>query len=111
MVMAVVVVGLVLAATVPAPAAGQGQGLGAARIPPMPQPKPAKPNAAVLSVVMPGAGEWLNRDFEGPFPMLECITGYLCFPILFSSVLDAAAGDQSAGVRLNFWTQPVPEGY
>ena len=68
-----------------------------------------KRGATVLSLVMPGTGEWLNRDFEGPFPMLECIVGALCFPIMCASALDAAAGDESSAVRANFWSKPKPE--
>jgi hypothetical protein len=63
--------------------------------------------AAVLSAVMPGTGEWLNADWEGNFPWGECILGYICFFIHFSSVLDAAAGnDEMNGIRLGFWSTP-----
>lgn len=84
------------------------QDMGGAKIPPMAAPKPAKPGSVVLSVVMPGTGEWLNRDFEGPFPVIECFTGYVCFLIMFSSALDAAAGDVSEKIRLDFWSKPMP---
>ena len=42
---------------------------------------------------MPGTGEWLNRDFEGSFPMVECILGNICCLFMLSSTLDAAARD------------------
>ncbi|NQT51315.1 hypothetical protein HQ576_04660 [bacterium] len=85
------------------------QDMGGGKIPKMQGPKQAKSGAVVLSVVMPGTGEWLNRDFEGPFPMLECIVGALCFPIMCASALDAAAGDESSSVRANFWSKPDPQ--
>ena len=68
----------------------------------------AKRGAVVLSLVMPGTGEWLNRDFAGSFPVSECVFGYICCFVTLSSSLDAAAGDRSEKVRLDFWTKPVP---
>lgn len=63
--------------------------------------------AAVLSCVMPGTGEWLNADWEGNFPWGECILGYICFFIHYSSVLDAAAGNaEMNAIRLGFWSTP-----
>jgi len=68
-----------------------------------------KRGAVVLSAVMPGTGEWLNRDFEGSFPVVECILGYVCCFFMFSSTLDAAAGDSSEKIRFDFWSKPVAE--
>lgn len=68
-----------------------------------------KPGAVILSLAMPGAGEWLNRDFAGSFPLVECIGGYICCFIQLSSSLDAAAGDRSEKIRLDFWSKPIPE--
>jgi len=66
-----------------------------------------KCNAAVISIIMPGTGEWLNADWEGNFPWGECILGYICFFIMFSSVLDAAAGNaEMNALRLSFWSTP-----
>jgi hypothetical protein len=84
---------------------------------PTPQPQPQIPGgqaggrstAAILSVVMPGTGEWMNRDFDGPFPVIECCAGYLCPFFWWASVLDAAVGDRSDRVRFDFWTKPTPE--
>ena len=70
----------------------------------------AKPGAVVLSVVMPGTGEWLNRGFEGSFPITECILGYVCCFVQMSSALDAAAGDRAQNkIRIDFWSKPIPE--
>lgn len=69
-----------------------------------------KPGAAVLSMLMPGTGEWLNSDFQRGFPWTECILGYICPLIMCSSALDASAGDTAQGkIRLDFWSKPVPE--
>ena len=65
--------------------------------------------AVVLSLVMPGTGEWLNRDFAGQFPLVECVGGYICCLIQLSSSLDAAAGDRSDKIRIDFWSKPIPE--
>jgi len=75
----------------------------------------AKRGSVVLSAIMPGTGEWLNRDFEGSFPWAECIVGCLlssiCCPVVnFSSVLDAAAGDTSQAIRVDFWSKPAAAG-
>ena len=70
---------------------------------------PSKPGTVVLSLVMPGTGEWLNRDFAGQFPIVECVGGYVCFLIQLSSTLDAAAGDRSDKIRIDFWSKPIPE--
>ena len=80
---------------------------------PVAQARPAVPGAkegsVVLSLVLPGAGEWLNRDFAGSFPLVECIGGYICCFIQLSSALDAAAGDRSEKIRIDFWSKPIPE--
>ncbi|NQT86868.1 hypothetical protein HQ560_08900 [bacterium] len=68
-----------------------------------------KRGSVVLSAIMPGTGEWLNRDFEGSFPAVECILGYVCCFFTFSSALDAAAGDSSEKIRFDFWSKPVAE--
>lgn len=69
-----------------------------------------KNDAAVLSILMPGTGEWLNSGFEGGFPWTECVLGYICPLVMCSSTLDAAAGDTANGkVRLDFWSKPLPE--
>jgi hypothetical protein len=31
-----------------------------------------------FSKMLPGTGEWYNRNFEGGFPWGECILGYIC---------------------------------
>ena len=72
-------------------------------------PQAARPGAVVLSLVMPGTGEWLNRDFEDNFPIGECCAGLVCPFVTLCSMLDAAAGDRSDRVRINFWAKPVPE--
>jgi len=59
--------------------------------------------AAQLSCMFPGTGEWYNRDFRGSFPVGECMFGYMCPLIGFSSFIDAAAGDTSDKMRFNFW--------
>jgi len=69
----------------------------------------AKPGAVVLSVVMPGTGEWLNRGFEGSFPITECILGYVCCFVQMSSALDAAADRAQNKIRIDFWSKPIPE--
>ena len=69
-----------------------------------------KRGAVVLSWVLPGTGEWLNNGFAGQFPVLECVGGSVCCLIRFSSTLDAAAGDRSDKIRIDFWSKPVPEG-
>jgi len=63
--------------------------------------------AAVLSVVMPGGGEWYNDGFQRSFPWAECIIGYICFCFMFSSVVDAANGDVTERIRLDFWSAPT----
>ena len=69
----------------------------------------AKRGAVVLSLVMPGTGEWLNGEFAGQFPLVECVGGYICCLIQLSSALDAAAGDRSDKIRVDFWSKPIPE--
>jgi len=63
--------------------------------------------AALLSLVMPGTGEWYNSNWQGDFPWATCITGHICFCIRLSSVLDAANGNTDSGMRIDFWSDPV----
>jgi hypothetical protein len=74
-------------------------------------PKTAKAadsaTATILSVVIPGGGEWYNSGFENKFPWAECIIGYICFCFMLSSAVDAANGDKSTKIRLDFWAKPV----
>ena len=80
---------------------------------PVAQTRPAVPGAkegaVVLSLAIPGAGEWLNRDFAGSFPLAECLFGCICPLVRMSSALDAAAGDRSGKIRIEFWSKPIPE--
>jgi hypothetical protein len=62
--------------------------------------------AAVVSRMLPGAGEWYNNDFRGSFPWGECILGYICCLVTASSVMDAASGKTNADIRLDFWSAP-----
>jgi len=60
--------------------------------------------AARLSCMFPGTGEWYNRDFRGEFPLAECILGSICPLVSLCSFFDAAAGDTSDKIRLDFWS-------
>lgn len=61
--------------------------------------------AFFMSAYMPGAGEWYNSDFQGNFPLTECIAGYICPCVHLASVIDATAGDTSSGnIRIDFWS-------
>ena len=62
--------------------------------------------ATVLSLVMPGTGEWYNGGFQGSFPWGECIVGYICFCFQLSSAVDAANGSTDSNMRLDFWSAP-----
>lgn len=62
--------------------------------------------AALLSAVLPGAGEWYNSNWQGSFPWGTCILGHICPCIGFSSILDAANGNTSPDIRIDFWTAP-----
>ena len=63
--------------------------------------------AFFLSAMMPGVGEWYNNDFQGNFPIAECITGTICPCIQLSSIIDAVAGDTSVdNIRIDFWSSP-----
>jgi hypothetical protein len=64
-------------------------------------------SAAILSLVMPGAGEWYNNGWQGSFPWGECVVGHICFCFQFSSALDAANGNTDTNMRFDFWTAPV----
>jgi len=73
-------------------------------------PKAAKADTAtatILSVVIPGGGEWYNSGFERGFPWGECIIGYICFCFMLSSAVDAANGDSSEKIRFDFWAKPM----
>ena len=62
--------------------------------------------AILLSFAFSGAGEWYNSGFEGGFPIVECIVGYICPCVKFASVIDAAAGKTDDGLRFDFWAAP-----
>lgn len=83
---------LLIAAPVAASAQAKGKDAGA---------------AAMLSRMIPGAGEWYNNDFRGSFPWGECIVGAICGCVMISSVFDAAAGKTDTKMRLDFWTPPA----
>lgn len=64
--------------------------------------------ALVLSSMLPGTGEWYNSDFQGAFPIAECIVGVICPCIQLSSIIDAVAGDRSQdNIRIDFWSRPA----
>ena len=63
--------------------------------------------ATVLSLVMPGAGEWYNNGWQGSFPWGECVVGHICFCFQFASALDAANGAADTNMRFDFWTAPA----
>ena len=63
---------------------------------------------AVLSFFLPGVGEWSNNDFQGSYPFAECLVGWICFPFMISSVVDAATGGADTDIRFDFWTSPNP---
>lgn len=69
---------------------------------------PDSTTAGLLSAMMPGAGEWYNSNYRGPFPWGECIIGSIpiCFPIHLSSVFDAVSGKTDTNLRIDFWTAP-----
>lgn len=60
-------------------------------------------SAIILSLFMPGVGEWYNSGFDGAFPLGECVVGTLCCFVQISSVVDAAAGKSDKGMRFDFW--------
>ena len=62
--------------------------------------------AMTMSRMMPGVGEWYNRNYEGGFPWAECILGYICCFIGLSSVMDASDGVDNDQWRFNFWVSP-----
>lgn len=62
--------------------------------------------ATVLSIVMPGAGEWANGGYKDSFPWGECIIGHICFCFMLSSAIDASSGATDTNMRLDFWTSP-----
>ena len=61
---------------------------------------------AVLSLFLPGVGEWSNNGYQGSYPFVECLVGGLCFPFMISSVVDAATGGADTDLRFDFWTSP-----
>jgi hypothetical protein len=73
-----------------------------------PQAKASDAGAAgLLSVIMPGAGEWYNNGWQGSFPWGECIVGHICFLVQISSVLDAVNGNADGNLRIDFWSAPA----
>jgi hypothetical protein len=62
--------------------------------------------AMILSMTMPGSGEWYNGDWKTPFPWAECILG-ICPCVMFSSVFDAINGNTDTNLRIDFWTAPA----
>lgn len=62
--------------------------------------------AGLLSAIMPGCGEWYNKDWNGQFPWGECVIGNICCLFHFSSILDAVNGATSDTLRLDFWSVP-----
>lgn len=62
--------------------------------------------AIILSINMPGVGEWYNSGFSGGFPLVECILGVICPCIRISSIIDGAAGRTDDGIRFDFWASP-----
>lgn len=65
--------------------------------------------AAILSSVAPGTGEWYNGGYKSPFPWGEFVLGLICPCVRISSVLDAASGDSTGAVRIQFWSVPAPK--
>ncbi|MFC1856166.1 hypothetical protein ACFL2A_06465 [Thermodesulfobacteriota bacterium] len=63
-------------------------------------------SAALLSLIMPGAGEWYNDGYKRDFPWSECVIGKVCFFFTLSSVVDAANGDGTDKIRYDFWSTP-----
>ena len=61
---------------------------------------------AIFSFLFPGTGEWYNSDFDGGFPVVECLISGMCFPFYFSSIIDAAAGVDDRAIRFDFWAPP-----
>ncbi len=62
---------------------------------------------ALFSFFFPGTGEWYNSDFDGGFPVVECLVSGFCFPFYFSSIIDAAAGVDDREIRFDFWSPPA----
>jgi hypothetical protein len=66
--------------------------------------------AFFMSAYMPGAGEWYNSDFQGNFPLTECLVGAICPCVHLASIIDATAGDTSNGaIRIDFWSGAARE--
>jgi len=63
--------------------------------------------AAAISIIAPGGGEWYNDGFQRSFPWVECIAGVICPCFRISSVVDAANGDVTERIRLDFWSTPT----
>lgn len=73
-----------------------------------PQAKAADAGAAgLLSIVLPGAGEWYNRGWQGDFPWGECIVGNICQLPRFASLIDAVNGNNNENMRFDFWSVPT----
>lgn len=62
--------------------------------------------AGLLSAMLPGCGEWYNKDWNGSFPVVECAIGYICCLFQVSSVMDAVNGATSDTIRFDFWSVP-----
>ncbi|MBN2800580.1 MAG: hypothetical protein JXX28_15670 [Deltaproteobacteria bacterium] len=60
----------------------------------------------LASWFFPGVGEWYNAEFEGGFPIAECVIGSLCVCVHLSSLIDAASGQTNDEIRFDFWSSP-----
>lgn len=71
------------------------------------QARAADPGAAgLLSLILPGTGEWYNNEWRGSFPWGECVIGSICVLFRWSSVMDATNGNTDEAIRLDFWSAP-----
>ncbi|MBL7114181.1 MAG: hypothetical protein ISS35_00320 [Kiritimatiellae bacterium] len=63
--------------------------------------------AGLLSVVLPGCGEWYNGGWKGSFPFVECIAGWICPCVQVTSMMDAVNGNaERDALRIDFWSAP-----
>jgi hypothetical protein len=68
------------------------------------------PNASssiLLSLLLPGVGEWYNAGFQGGFPLAECTVGWICPCVHIASIVDGAANRTDDGLRFDFWAPPL----
>ena len=73
--------------------------------------EPPDPTSAILlSTLLPGVGEWYNADFQGGYPMAECVIGWICPCMHIASMVDSAAGRTDDGMRFDFWSAPLSSG-